>query len=152
MIALVLDHPGSKAFGNQVDALAMAIVSPKTDFRIARYATAQARHAEASLPIFVHIFGEGRNFGIDIDDSFCTRCAEGLSPPARFDDHDLLGDMHLWCCQSRAVVFAHGVNQVINKTLDLGGGDLIWRKGLGHLTQNGMPHAGDFENHTDFLT
>src|ERR1700730_1384900 len=125
MVGLVLDDAREKLLRDHVDPGAVAVVRLEPDRGLPWNHAAHVRHREASLPAVLQLIGDRRHHRIDEHGQRDGGRLRVAWIALSLDDADLLEDMHLRGGQPRAVVLAHGLDQVLDEPLDLGRPDLI---------------------------
>src|SRR5206468_213549 len=103
MVALVLDDAGVEALHGNVDAVGLAVVGTQTNLRVARHTTTESWHAQASFPVFLHVFGQGGDLGVDVHRERNGGGVRAVWARSDFHDDDLLRDMHLRRGQASAI-------------------------------------------------
>jgi len=78
-------------------------------------------------------------------EAFCLGEARVTALARRLEDHDPQGHMDLGGGQAGAIGIPHGLDHVIDQTPYFRGPGIGDRGG--NLAQNGMAHAGDFQDH-----
>ena len=129
VIGLVLDDPGEELLGHAVDPGARAIVRFDPDRGVARDHAAHVGHGQTPFPPVLQLLGDWGHHRID-EHSERNGGRLGIAGIAEdLDDADLLEHVYLRRGQTRAVVLAHGLDQVIDEALGLGLPDLVHGNG-----------------------
>jgi small subunit ribosomal protein S21 len=152
MVYLMLYDTGMKAARGPLDRLAVCPQAPVTDMGGTLDPAAQAGNRQAAFPAAFGFAVQNGNFGVDkygegggVIEPFVFRQA-GVGAFARgLEYHQPQRHMHLGGGQSGPIGVHHGFHHVIDQALN------FRRLGIGNrggdLAQNGMAHAGDFQDH-----
>ena len=106
MVTLVLDDAGAESLHGNIDAVGLAVVGAQTNLRIARHATTDPGHAQASFPVSSISSVRGMISGLMYTVSGMTGHLDG-GTRCHFHNNDLLRDMHLRRGQASAIVLVH---------------------------------------------
>src|SRR5439155_13887396 len=123
VVRLMLAHAREEVLGDDVDRLALPVVTLQTHRREAWHHPAHVRNRETPLPALLHLVGQRRDDWIDEDHQGHRRSVRVAGIAEHLDDGDLLERVHLGRREPGAIVLAHRLDQVVDEPLDGRRGD-----------------------------
>ena len=142
MVAFVLNHPRMEAFDAAIDGIAARIEAGVPEGADARHPSAQPRHAEATLPVF--LFRVAQGLQDRIDQHRARYRWRFRIPRDRFagpENHHPERNADLGRCQPGALGRLHGVVHILDEGRKFLGAESRHR--LGALQQARIAHSED---------
>jgi len=134
----VLDDPGVKVLGGEIQGVPLPVVGLDLDLPVAGDLPPEIDDAQAPLPVLDHLLRGPDDLRVDEDHQRDGRGLRIAGVPLDLQDGDLDRDMDLGRCQPDPVVLAHGLDHVVNEALELLSPDGFKGDGSGHHSGDGM--------------